>query len=339
MRLKESILPLLGAVTVSLILVLAFLVNNYFAQTTTTTNRGLTTSYTEQDQTKYTKLVATQAVSPVDQIQSSSQNSSISSPVSSTNSSSTNSLSSSSQKSVEVVASLSNPKPIILSSSSAYAVQTSNQSNTKDNLVNSQVPTPIKVEPLSAPVLVKETPKPVLAPTTQTLPKELPIQAPKPTVELGIPSSISIPSINIKDQRYAFSSLFSIDDLYQKMIYKPVMENQVAGEVCKPNSHSYIFGHSEPSSPSEVGPGTSVFANLNLLINGDIVNAVDSQGNKCQYKITGREVITTDGADKISYAKYQQLFFPDLSQGSVLTLQTCQKGSSTVRIVFRAVMI
>jgi hypothetical protein len=327
MRLKTSILPILGTVTVSLILVLAFLVNNYFAQGKAPNNRGFSTSYAEQDQTKYTKLVATQAISSADQITNQSQSSS---SVQSSSVAVSSQVTSSSAKPVEIIASLSNPKPaqVIVSSTSTVNITTN---NLKDSLKNPKLEQPIKTETLSQDKAITEVPREEVQPIIQ--PK------PKPVVQSGVPSSISIPAINIKDQKYAFSSLFSIDDLYQKMIYKPVMENQVAGEVCKPNSHSYIFGHSEPSSPSEVGPGTSVFGNLNLLINGDIVNAVDSQGNKCQYKITGREVITTDGADKISYAKYQQLFFPDLSQGSVLTLQTCQKGSSTVRIVYRAVMI
>jgi sortase (surface protein transpeptidase) len=151
-------------------------------------------------------------------------------------------------------------------------------------------------------------------------------------------SSLSIPKLGIYNRGYSRSSLFDINDLYKKLVNYPVLENQSAGEVCQVNTHSYIYGHSEPSSYNEIGNATSIFANLHTLSVGDIITVSDSNGKTCSYSVQGREHVNTVN-DKIPYSVYQELFFPDVSQGSILSIQTCTKGSITQRIVIRAKIV
>ena len=157
--------------------------------------------------------------------------------------------------------------------------------------------------------------------------------APQPKV---LYSTISIPKISIIDQPIGYSSITEIDNLYTKMRQVPILENTYSSDFCTTGKNSYVMGHSEPSSYGETGAGLYVFARLNEVSPGDIITVHSANGIECTYKATGWESVVTDTADQISRKQFNQLFYPSFASNSALTIQTCQKGSSTVRLILRA---
>jgi hypothetical protein len=158
----------------------------------------------------------------------------------------------------------------------------------------------------------------------------------KETKRTNIPLTITIPKIGIDNLKIASGSINNLDDLYPKMDQKPVLENYYAGDFC--TKRAYLMGHSEPSYKGQVGAGIKVFERLEELEVGDIFNATDSTGKTCDYKVQKWDFVRTDSEDGITQAQFDYLFYP-LNTENTLTIQTCQKGSSTVRLIMRAVMI
>jgi Sortase domain len=150
------------------------------------------------------------------------------------------------------------------------------------------------------------------------------------------PSTISIPQIGLNSIKVVSANLDYLDDLYIKMEQNPVLETTYSGDFC--TKRSYVMGHSEPSYSGQKGRAINIFRNLEILELGDIFEATDSQGKTCQYKVIKWDFVTTNTNDEITEDQFKYVFYPNYS-GNILTIQTCKKGSSTVRLLLRAEQI
>jgi sortase (surface protein transpeptidase) len=99
------------------------------------------------------------------------------------------------------------------------------------------------------------------------------------------------------------------------------------------------LGHSEPSYAGESGAGLYAFSRLEEVEIGDVISVTNIQGQTCSYQATSWDFIRTDNQDRISKDQFNKLFYPQTGGKSTLTIQTCQKGSSTVRLILRAEMV
>lgn len=150
---------------------------------------------------------------------------------------------------------------------------------------------------------------------------------------------ITIQSIGMNKQELQYASIKRIDDLYSKMQQTAIIEDGYAPDLCTKNKNAYVLGHSEPSYFGETGNGVYVFSRLEEVEVGDIITVTNNQGQECSYKATAWDFVRTDNADQITREQFNKLFYPKNGGKSTLTLQTCQKGSSTVRLILRAEMI
>jgi sortase (surface protein transpeptidase) len=151
--------------------------------------------------------------------------------------------------------------------------------------------------------------------------------------------SISIESIGMKNQKLQYATIKKIDNLYSKMQQTPIVENGYTPDLCTNNKNAYIMGHSEPSYEGEKGAGLYVFSRLEEVEIGDIITVTNLKGQTCNYQATGWDFVRTDNQDKITREQFNKVFFPKNGGKSTLTLQTCQKGSSTVRLILRSELI
>jgi sortase (surface protein transpeptidase) len=151
--------------------------------------------------------------------------------------------------------------------------------------------------------------------------------------------SISIESIGMNNQKIQYATIKKINDLYSKMRQTPIVESNYAPDLCTKEKNSYIMGHSEPSYFGEAGTGLYAFSRLEEVEIGDIISVTNIQGQACKYKATAWDFVRTDNQDKITKEQFNKLFYPKNGGKSTLTLQTCQKGSSTIRLILRAEMI
>lgn len=152
-------------------------------------------------------------------------------------------------------------------------------------------------------------------------------------------SSITIQSIGMNKQELQYASIKRIDDLYTKMKQTAIVEDGYAPDLCTKNKNAYVLGHSEPSYFGEIGNGVHAFSRLEEVEVGDIITVTNIQGQECSYKAIAWDFVRTDNADQITRDQFNKLFYPKNGGKSTLTLQTCQKGSSTVRLILRAEMI
>ena len=151
--------------------------------------------------------------------------------------------------------------------------------------------------------------------------------------------SISIESIGMNNQKLQYATIKKINDLYSKMRQTPIVESNYALDLCTKEKNSYIMGHSEPSYSGEIGSGLYAFSRLEEVKIGDTISVTNIQGQTCKYRATAWDFVRTNNQDKITKEQFNKLFYPKNGGKSTLTLQTCQKGSSTVRLILRTEMI
>ena len=177
---------------------------------------------------------------------------------------------------------------------------------------------------------------------TEVKQKPLVIQKAKqiePKVEAVNYPSITIQSIGMNRQELQYATIKRIDDLYSKMKRTPIIEDNYSPDLCTKNKNAYVLGHSEPSYFGETGNGLYTFSRLEEVQVGDIITVTNIQGQECSYRATAWDFVRTDSADQITRDQFNKLFYPSNGGKSTLTLQTCQKGSTTVRLILRAEMI
>lgn len=147
---------------------------------------------------------------------------------------------------------------------------------------------------------------------------------------------LTIDKIGLKNVILAYSSVNTMSEINEKLLYSPVVENQVTQEPCSKTGNAYIYGHSEPAKRgTENLPGVNIFTNLNTLKPGDVINVTNSLGQSCSYKVFAWDKTVTDSNDGVSIEEFNRIFNPGYEFAS-LTIQTCQKGSATVRLLLRA---
>lgn len=150
---------------------------------------------------------------------------------------------------------------------------------------------------------------------------------------------LTISKIGLKNVSLAYSSVKTLSDIDKKLLYTPVVENQVTQELCSKAGNAYIYGHSEPAKRgTENLPGVNIFSDLTAVKVGDVINVTNSLGQSCSYKVFAWDKTITDSNDKVSNEEFNRIFNPDYGFAS-LTIQTCQKGSTTVRLLLRAKLI
>jgi sortase (surface protein transpeptidase) len=153
-------------------------------------------------------------------------------------------------------------------------------------------------------------------------------------------SSISIPRIGLNNVLYSSGSMTNINDIDSKLLQGPVIDTHYAVDACQPNSHTYLMGHSEPSFGWQSGyPGAYIFNQLHTLVPGDTITMTNIAGQSCTYEVTGWDRVETDSNDSVSWEVFNSVMFPDISQHGVLSIQTCELGSATVRLILRARLV
>ena len=175
--------------------------------------------------------------------------------------------------------------------------------------------------------------------SVETLSPKPPEISAKPPANLSL-SNLQIPSINL-NTAVDFASVTNLPVLEEKLLYKPLIEDVLSKDFCKIGGHSYVYGHSEPAvNGTENYPATYIFSNLEKLSVGQQIDTTNLSNLNCSYMISEIFVVTTNSKDAVSDADYAKLFYPLLiADKSILTLQTCVKGSATQRLIIRAVSV
>ena len=184
--------------------------------------------------------------------------------------------------------------------------------------------------------------------TAEAIPEPEPVQltvaenlSVKPPVKPIIQASrIQIPKIGL-NVGVGFASVKNLPVLDEKLLYSPLLEDQLSNDFCSLGRASYVYGHSEPSvAGTENYPATYIFSKLDQLNVGDKISTFNAQGQKCTYAVTEIFIVTTDNNNQASNADYAKLFYPEtIEDKSILTLQTCVKGSATQRLIVRGVSV
>ncbi len=169
---------------------------------------------------------------------------------------------------------------------------------------------------------------------SSTKPKSV---APAGTSNLSL---LTIPSINLSTN-VDFASVTNLPVLEKKLLYNPLVESTLSSDFCGIGLATYVYGHSEPAvNGTENYPATRVFKNLDQLVVGQQIQASNTKGQSCSYKINEIFVVVTDNKDQVTNEDYAKLFYPALLEDkSILTLQTCVKGSATHRLIIRAISV
>jgi len=151
---------------------------------------------------------------------------------------------------------------------------------------------------------------------------------------------LSIPKIGLQQVSLGYASIGNINDLDQKMLYQPIVESILSADACTPGRNTYITGHSEPSYASIANyPAVNIFTNLNKLVAGDVLQISGKNGKSCSYKVTQWETVATTNEDQVPQTVFDNLYNPDTNGKSMLSIQTCKKGSATIRLILRAEMV
>ncbi|MEI6728635.1 MAG: sortase [bacterium] len=167
----------------------------------------------------------------------------------------------------------------------------------------------------------------------------IPPVAPKVVPPVISGPRLTIDKIGLKNVTLAYSSVKTLSDVDKKLLYSPVVENQVTQELCSKSGNAYIYGHSEPAKRgTENLPGVNIFSDLTAVKAGDVINVTNLLGKSCSYKVFAWDKTVTDSDDRVSSEEFNRIFNPEYEFAS-LTIQTCQKGSTTVRLLLRAKLI
>ncbi len=149
--------------------------------------------------------------------------------------------------------------------------------------------------------------------------------------------TITIPAANVYGSKMYRSSLDNLEDINKKLLDGPVVEEIYAKDVCNDIGHSYIYGHSEPTRQDQSDyKAARIFEDLELLKKGDIIELTNKNGKRCKYEVIRWDAFKTDFNQVATREQLNFAYFPEDIKGSSLTIQTCQKGSSTVRLLLRA---
>jgi sortase (surface protein transpeptidase) len=162
-------------------------------------------------------------------------------------------------------------------------------------------------------------------------------QSPNPNIPSN--SRITIPRINL-NQKYQFGSMTNMSNLDKLLNQSVTAENVLTSDACIEGKNSYFMGHSEPvSASSKNARGSYVFSRVNELIEGDKINVINGSGKSCLYQVYKSFNVQTDLEDNVDIKTFNNLIYPNETDQSILTLQTCQKGSRTIRLIVRARLV
>jgi sortase (surface protein transpeptidase) len=165
---------------------------------------------------------------------------------------------------------------------------------------------------------------------------------PDPAPQPSIPSHpyINIPKIGLNYTAVGYASMQNMPDMDAKLLQGPVVESQLTADLCTTGKNAYLMGHSEPAVASTSGyPGVRIFSNLTALQPGDLIQARGANGIECTYRVTNWDQTVTQPNGQTTWAEFNRLLYPANQNQSTLTIQTCQKGSATVKLILRAVRV
>jgi hypothetical protein len=150
-------------------------------------------------------------------------------------------------------------------------------------------------------------------------------------------AQISISKIGINKHQLALASSNNISELENKLVENAVLESQITNDLCSTSGNSYIYGHSESPSPSIKGNAVNIFAKLHTLVENDIIEVTNTKGVSCKYQVLSWDKLVTDNKDMVTVAEFNRaLYFEEAKNYPTLTIQTCELGSATVRLLLRA---
>ncbi len=149
--------------------------------------------------------------------------------------------------------------------------------------------------------------------------------------------SLTIAKIGLKSINLVYGTNRNIPEIDKLLLNNPVIESQDAVNICSESGNSYIFGHSEPPDSSNPGGAGRIFGNLDSLNPGDIIELVSAEGLPCKYKVDKWDQMVVGSDSTVDMNEYYRVMqYPEKPTPSSLTIQTCKKGSSTVRLLLRA---
>ena len=149
----------------------------------------------------------------------------------------------------------------------------------------------------------------------------------------------SIPKLGLNNQELALASVTNLIDLDQKMLYKPILDT-LTFQPCLENSSTYIMGHSEPvDRATSMKPAVRIFQDLDQLAVGDSIEMKNQAGTECKYQVIGTQIVTTALNGAVSQETFNNLYFPQVKNNSILKIQTCVKGSATKRLILTAIKV
>jgi len=221
--------------------------------------------------------------------------------------------------------------------SATQQVYSNNITLPQDTVVNSVAPAPA-VQPVDEGVSVAA---PVVS-AAAVQPQYLP--APQPSVRNNqspvVPGpTLSIPSISVFTN-VSYGSIKNPGVLDNQMLHRPVVESYFAADACTDGQNTYITGHSEPATTSTSDfAGVRAFDRLTELQPGDRIYLTGQNGKSCIYQVTHWETAVTNDANQVSASVFQNLYSPQTNGRSMLSIQTCQKGSAHVRLIVRAELV
>ena len=202
----------------------------------------------------------------------------------------------------------------------------------KENTAKLVSPKPPVIKPIVIePQVVNETP-------TKQTPQNTQIPTPKTTTAPQIKSSnytLTIPKIGLNNVVFVPATMYDMPNLDAQMRYSPVWESGLSVEPCSGSQNTYLIGHSEPAFGGAILPGDNIFANLNLLSAGDIIS-IQTPSQTCSYQVTGWDKVVTGADNSVTKEDFNRALYPASNGSGMLSIQTCQKGSATVRLILRA---
>ncbi|MBC7406648.1 MAG: sortase [Candidatus Parcubacteria bacterium] len=235
---------------------------------------------------------------------------------------------------VELASFQSLDKPLDVPSSGFSLPLPNNQADLIENLDTSSIPIQTTPEPIFVP------PK-KLAPDSKNNDKSVVVPEPQtPSIPAIIPPkslSLTISKIGLEQISLAYGTNRNITQIDKLLLNSPVIENQDAVNICSAKGNSYIYGHSEPPDDTNPGMAGRIFGKLASLSPGDTIELVTADGQGCKYKVDKWDKMVVDKNNNIDINEYHRAMdYPDKPTDSSLTIQTCQKGSTVVRLLLRA---
>lgn len=177
------------------------------------------------------------------------------------------------------------------------------------------------------PIVISSTPQVFIPPSDPIISKKNKISG----------HTLTINKLGMLDVPMLFGSVYNLNDIDAKLVNSPVIENQAAAGICGNLGNAFIYGHSEAPNNFTIGNATEIFSSLTSLTNGDEIRVNFNGENICKYRVNNWDKTVTNSNGDVTMTEFNRVMkYPEMNNEPSLTIQTCQKGSTTVRLLLRA---